>query len=64
LKCIPSLKNILSEYPGNIPVYLHLAEKGDITEVFSLKYRVKISEELLDRIQKCLGDESIVFVRK
>jgi DNA polymerase III subunit alpha len=62
---IGGLKRILSGYPGSIPVYIHLMGKGNAAEIFALKdIRVKITDEFISEINKCLGDDSILFVKK
>jgi hypothetical protein len=62
---LTSLKNIFLKYPGSVPVYIHLTDKGNIAEIFSLKEtRIKITDEFIKEIQTCLGDDSITFIRK
>jgi DNA polymerase III subunit alpha len=62
---LTSLKNIFLKYPGSVPVYIHLLDKGNIAEIFSLKEtRIKITDEFIKEIQTCLGDDSITFIRK
>jgi DNA polymerase III subunit alpha len=59
------LKNIFSEYPGNTPVYIHLMDKGKVTEIFSLKEtRVNINDKFIDQVHNCLGEDTLLFIRK
>lgn len=60
---IHALRDILSQYPGKCPVYLHmiLPGNGEIVISLSEKFSVSPSFELSTEIEAYCGDGSIVF---
>jgi len=59
------LKNILSRFKGNYPVYLHLYNNGDKRRDFTLpQYTVNLEDELFDSIISSLGDDSVALNSK
>ncbi len=61
---ILSLKNILAENSGNLPIFVHVlnGNNGRNPHIYFLKdLRVKISDELVASIINLLGEDSIIF---
>ncbi|OGU54646.1 MAG: DNA polymerase III subunit alpha [Ignavibacteria bacterium RBG_13_36_8] len=60
-KVIENLKMLFENYEGNTPVFLRVKQNGPFRD-FYLRYKVKLSDELINRILELLGDDSIHFV--
>jgi len=54
------LKHILQAHPGNLPVYLHLAQKDRVI-LIDRQYWVNDSRELVEEIEALLGGDSVRF---
>jgi len=59
------LKEILKKYPGNIPLYLELADNGSDPKLFFLnEYKVDLSDEFISSVAGLLGEYSISLTKK
>jgi DNA polymerase III subunit alpha len=62
---ISELKDIISRYEGNIPLFIDLVSNGSKPTRFNIKNkRVSITDDLIRDITSCLGEESVTFVCK
>ncbi len=62
---ISELKDILDHNEGVIPLYIDLINNGSKPSRFTVKNRrIKISDQLVDEIIKCLGEDCISYVCK
>ncbi len=62
---ISELKDILDHNEGGTPLYIDLLNNGSKPARFTIKdKRVKISDQLIDDITRCLGDDCITYVCK
>ncbi len=57
---ITEVKNILEDHQGNVPVIVCLKDLGTTRE-FLINSKVKLSEELISKLNVVLGEESIRF---
>ncbi len=62
---ISELKNILNGEGGNIPLYIDLINNGSKPSRFFLKEkRVNLTDNLIQQISNCLGEDSLIFISK
>lgn len=62
---ISELKNILDHNEGGIPLCIDLVNNGAKPDRFTINNkRVKVSDQLMDDLIKCLGEDSISYVCK
>ncbi len=62
---ISELKDILDHNEGGIPLYVDLINNGSKPARFTIKNkRIKVSDQLIDDITRCLGDDCIAYVCK
>jgi len=57
---IESLKNILEEHSGSLPIVLRLKQNGS-TKDYYLDYKIELSEELLNKLTDHLGEEYVMY---
>ncbi|HKB87949.1 MAG TPA: DNA polymerase III subunit alpha [Ignavibacteriaceae bacterium] len=63
LEKITELKNILNSSEGSTPLYIDLVNNGSKPHRFTLKNkRVGLTDQLIQDITNCLGDDSLSFV--
>ncbi len=60
---IGKLHQMLQKFPGNIPVYILLAENGDKRN-FMTDVKVKMDDELIENLNGLLGENSLRFVTR
>ncbi|MCH7723163.1 MAG: DNA polymerase III subunit alpha [Bacteroidetes bacterium] len=59
------LKRILENHKGKLPVFVHLNNNGSKGKLFSLnQHQVSLKEDLILKIKKLLGEESIILNSK
>jgi len=62
---ISELKNIINTGEGNIPLYIDLVNNGSKSTRFLLKNkRVNLTENFIQQINNCLGEDSVILVGK
>ena len=62
---VAELKNILDKYEGKTPVFIHLNNNGSREKLYSLdRYRISVSEKLINDIKTLLGNDSILLNSK
>jgi DNA polymerase-3 subunit alpha len=65
LKQISELKDIINTGEGNIPLYVDLVNNGSKSTRFLLKNkRVNLTENFIQQINNCLGEDSVLLVGK
>ena len=62
---ITELKEIIKQYKGNIPLFLHLEDNDSSPRLFFIKnYRINPSNEFMNSITNLLGEDSISILKK
>jgi DNA polymerase-3 subunit alpha len=65
LEKISELKTILGNGEGNVPLYIDLVNNGSKPTCFFLKEtRVNLTDDLIQKINDCLGEDSLILISK
>lgn len=57
---IDSIQKLMETFEGNIPVLICVKENGNVRE-FTIDYRVKLTDEFIERIKEIVGEENILY---
>jgi DNA polymerase-3 subunit alpha len=62
---IKTIKSVLAQYSGSIPVFLQLNEEGSRSKIFALKdIRVNLEDSLISSLMKIIGEDSVILKAK
>jgi len=62
---IKELKNILGNFKGRSPLYLHIFENGSKPRIFFLKdYKVSLGDDFISSVSKIFGENSVELSQK
>jgi len=57
---VTTIKQIMEEYEGTIPVIVCVKENGSMRE-FHINYKISLNSEFISKVKKLLGEESVVY---